>query len=797
MANREDFEKKVMLVTLYKTGDLTGWVSPYMDKMTRIKYLVKKSDIICINDRYVELYLGNEFPYVYNMDWLEVEEFSLVEYHTDMAYRRLEELFEEYDGNGEINRDAIKQIVKDSLYNKKWIADKMENVEGWDKFNLRLVRDEKYTRVPDRDVVKAYLNMINRDSNIKYKNLWNKPELENMMAKLTDKETGYRLLGLKNKTVETYNERKHYTEIFRKLSYRKDKVYQINNYILQQEKITNRIDEKLEEYFNSLDDNEYIKARQGQKITKAVRKYQEWANIPIDNKSYAEFCDAINEIQYTRPTVLSLAPIDLWTQSIGHNWHSCHDIRNGCYRAGSTSYVLDSSTVILYTVEKKLKSRRYEKMGKINRQLFHFGEDMFLQGRLYPQTCDSSDFNDDYATYRAIVQLIHAKAFDKPNLWTVSKGGNSTRANHFYTGNGYDDLHYEYNGQLSVSKYKFVTGEIPKIHVGEYAKCLCCGEEMESDIQDDMFCHECGGTYQYSCDNCGDGFNEYDDDVVFIDTRYSSAHYCCPDCAREDGYEWAVDSERWLPQDEVYEDHYTGEHFEYDDYMVNTKEYHCYMNKYNAEQDGNVYCENISNWADADNAMYDNYKKSYYYIPGYYDEDYFVYTNDGNKYISHENATADGYVYCVDTENWIKEEDAYHEDYEKMYYENVDDFISTKDGNTYRNEENAIADGYVHCEDTGNWLTEEDAYYEDYEKIYYENGKFFIFVDSEDERRVYKNEENAIADGCIYSELLNELVYPSACINILGEFFPYIRNAISKGYKFNEDLGIWYMQIGA
>lgn len=745
MANREDFKKKVMLVTLKKRGDLTGWVSPYMDSMTNKKYLVKETDIIQINDTYVELYLEHNYPYIYNMKWLDVEEFSLVEYHTDMAYHRLEELFEDYDGNGEISRDAIEQIVKDSLYNKKWIADKMENVEGWDKYNLRLVRDEKYTRVPDRDVIKAYFNTINVDAKIKYKNLWNKCELENMMAKLTDKETGYRLLGLKNETEETYTERKHYTEIFRELSNRKDKVYQICGHIHNQDKITNRIDEKLEELFNSLDDNEYIKARQGQKITKAVRKYQEWANIPIDNKSYAEFCDAINEIQYTRPTVLSLAPIDLWTQSIGHNWHSCHDIRNGCYRAGSTSYVLDSSTVILYTVEKKLKSGRYEEMEKINRQLFFFGENMILQGRLYPQTCDSSDFNDDYATYRAIVQLIHAKAFDKPNLWTVSKGGESTRANHYYTGNGYDDLHYNYNGQLSVSKYKFATGEIPKIHVGEYAKCLCCGEEMDSDIQDDMFCHECGGTYQYSCEYCGTGFNEDDDDVVFINIRYSSSYYCCPECAKNDGYEWAVDSERWMSQDDAYCDEYTGDYFEYTDNMVTTEEGYYYMNNYNAERDGNVYCENIDNWALEENAIHDDYENCYYYILQC-DEDYFVYTKDGNKYINEDNAIADGYAYCVDTENWI---------------------------------------------------TEEDAYYEDYEKMYYENGDDFIFVDSEDERRVYRNEENAIADGCVYSELLNELVYPPACINILGEFFPYIRNAISKGYKFNEDLGIWYMQIGA
>lgn len=746
MANRTDFEEReVMLVTLHKRGDLTGWVSPYMDNMINRKYLVKKSDIIQINDTYVELYLEHNYPYIYNLKWLEVEDFNLVEYHTDMAYHRLDDLFEEYDGNGEISRDAIKQIVKESLQNKKWIADKMENVEGWDKYNLRLVRDEKYTRVPDRKVIEYYFYNLNTESNIKYKNLWNMHELDRMRAKLADKESGYKLLGLKNEAKETHTERIHYIGIYDKLYDRKNNMNKIISHIDRQEKITNRIDEELEKLFNLLDDNEYIKARQGQKITKAVRKYQEWANIPIDNKSYAEFCDAINEIQYTRPTVLSIAPIDLWTQSIGHNWHSCHDIRNGCYRAGSTSYVLDSSTVILYTVEKKLKSGRYEEMGKINRQLFHFGENMILQGRLYPQTCDSSDFNDDYATYRAIVQLIYAKAFNIPNLWTVSKGGDSTRLYHYYTGNGYDDLAYNYNGQLSVSKYKYATGEIPKIHVGEYAKCLCCGEEMESDITDGMFCHECGETYEYSCDNCGDGFNEDDDDVVIFDIGYSTAHYCCPGCARKAGYEWAVDSERWLSQDEAYYDEYTEEYFEYTDCMINTEEGYCYMNEYNAEQDGNVYCENVNNWALEENAIHDDHEDCYYYIPQC-DEDYFVYTDDGNSYINEDNAIADGYAYCVDTEKWIKEEDAYYEDYEKMYYENGDDFI---------------------------------------------------FVDSEDERRVYKNEENAIADGCVYSELLNELVYPPACINILGEFFPYIRNAISKGYKFNEDLGVWYMQIGA
>jgi len=134
-----------------------------------------------------------------------------------------------------------------------------------------------------------------------------------------------------------------------------------------------------------------------------------------------------------------------------------------------------------------------------------------------------------------------------------------------------------------------------------------------------------------------------------------------------------------------------------------------------------------------------------------YDSD-AVYTADGRRFCCEECARADGYVLTVDTESWIYEDDAYYDDYEGEYFESNWDLVETEDGKTYRNPDNAEADGYVFTSDTEVWIREDNAYQDAFNEVYYEYEPEICTYDGS----YYVSAENAEADGWTYNEDTDE-----------------------------------------
>jgi hypothetical protein len=238
-----------------------------------------------------------------------------------------------------------------------------------------------------------------------------------------------------------------------------------------------------------------IHAHKGQKMSRVVNKlltYVGYNKLPDYNREFAKYADALNPLQITRHTVLSVNPLDYLTMSFGNSWASCHTIDKenkrgmpnsyeGMYSSGTVSYMLDSPSMVFYTVDASYKGNNFWNEPKINRQMFHWGENKLIQGRLYPQDNDGN--NSAYTPYREIVQSIMSELFGFTNLWTVSRGTGASAKYVVSEGTHYKD--YECYGNCTLSRPKGSENE-NDITIGHDPICINCGEEH--DTQDNIFC---------------------------------------------------------------------------------------------------------------------------------------------------------------------------------------------------------------------------------------------------------------------------------------------------------------------
>ena len=270
-----------------------------------------------------------------------------------------------------------------------------------------------------------------------------------------------------------------------------------------------------------------LHAHKGQKMSRVINKlltYVGFNKLPDYNREFAKYADALNPLQITRHTVLSVNPLDYLTMSFGNSWASCHTIdkenkRNmpnsyeGMYSSGTVSYMLDKPSMVFYTVDASYNGNDFWNEPKINRQMFHWGEEKLVQGRLYPQ--DNDGDNSVYTPYREIVQNIMSELFEFPNLWTVAKG--TSAAGRYVCSYGTHYRDYDSYENCTLSRIKGSENE-KYINVGHDPICIKCGNEH--DIQENISC--CAR--KVTCAECG---CEIDED----EARYIDGEYYCDDCS--------------------------------------------------------------------------------------------------------------------------------------------------------------------------------------------------------------------------------------------------------------------------
>ena len=347
-------------------------------------------------------------------------------------------------------------------------------------------------------------------------------------------------------------------------------------------------------------------AHAGQKTSRVINRictFLGYNKHPGWNREFAKYADALSPLTIKRHTVLSINPMDYFTMSFGNSWSSCHTIDKGnqygyggCHSSGTISYMLDPSSMVFYTVDKSYDGTDYWTQPKIRRQMFHYGEEKLVQGRLYPQ---DNDYNSEgYTPFRNIVQAIMALILDMPNLWTLKKGSDAASAYVMSVGTHYKDYRSIDNCTLSrfkgsINENSFTIGADPIcIECGEehyedgtincctsgYYVCADCGHRMDEDdvrwidgeaycddcvhwcdcceqytrddtryvhSSDSYVCSDCLDYYYYYCDDCGQYY--YRDDIRWVE---SVDKYVCDDCL-EDKYSYCDDCEEYYPKDRI------------------------------------------------------------------------------------------------------------------------------------------------------------------------------------------------------------------------------------------------------
>lgn len=263
----------------------------------------------------------------------------------------------------------------------------------------------------------------------------------------------------------------------------------------------------------------------GQKTSRVINRfcnYLGWSKLPEYNREYAKFADALSPLTIKRHTILSINPLDFLTMSFGNSWASCHTIDKenkrgmpnsyqGQYSSGTISYMLDSTSMVLYTVDAAYDGTDYWTQPKIIRQMFHWGEDKLIQSRLYPQSNDCD--GEAYTPYRNIVQAIMAQVQDIPNLWTMKRGRVDDDIVNAVGTHYRDYFSFE---NTTLSRPKGVCNE-RVMTIGAHPICIECG--CRHYTEDNISCCD----EDYVCASCGEHLSR--DDVCWVgDMPY------CNDC---------------------------------------------------------------------------------------------------------------------------------------------------------------------------------------------------------------------------------------------------------------------------
>ena len=257
-----------------------------------------------------------------------------------------------------------------------------------------------------------------------------------------------------------------------------------------------------------------VRVHIGEKTSRVINKickYLGYDKHPSYNQEFARYADSLNPIKIKRHTVISVNPLDYLTMSFGNSWSSCHTIDkenlrgmpnnyHGCFSSGTMSYMLDKTSFVFYTVSASYDGNEFWNEPKINRQMFHYGNDKLIQGRVYPQGTDES--GGIYTQYRNVVQEQLALVFNFTNLWKLQKGTDAIKMNTESLGTHYRDYLQFSSCTLSTLAESDNTD---RVVIGEKPICIKCG--IRHNVEDNL--NHCKGAI--ICNHCGCEIEDEDD----------------------------------------------------------------------------------------------------------------------------------------------------------------------------------------------------------------------------------------------------------------------------------------------
>lgn len=219
---------------------------------------------------------------------------------------------------------------------------------------------------------------------------------------------------------------------------------------------------------------------EGNVTTKTVYPY---------NKIFAEYSDLVSDLARKMYFVISLNPLDYLTMSNGVSWKSCHNIYDGCYKGGTLSYMLDSTSFVTFVVN-DLKDPLHESL-KFYRQMFHYDNGMFMQNRLYPQGNDGA--TNLYDKFRNFMIEEFSELIGAGNEWTVEMGREACKRHTNNLGVHYKDYlsNHSCNVFYPVASTKKLENHV--MTVGHNGICAKCGKpfSMNGKLSHDNYDLDC------------------------------------------------------------------------------------------------------------------------------------------------------------------------------------------------------------------------------------------------------------------------------------------------------------------
>lgn len=206
------------------------------------------------------------------------------------------------------------------------------------------------------------------------------------------------------------------------------------------------------------------------------------------NKQFEDFCTAIKPVKIKRHMIISANFLDYMTASFGNGWGSCHTIdyqnyrdasstHNACYRSGGFSYMGDTSSIVVYTIDPEYDGNEYWSRDKITRTMFHIGINKFCQGRTYPdnrevdkETSIAGQIRTKFC--KVMEKLIELNGYTDKIEWTHQLGTSICNDHMNAQGTNYrDPFHYDDCGMVFIEGQK----RSKRITFGSRPICPVCG----------------------------------------------------------------------------------------------------------------------------------------------------------------------------------------------------------------------------------------------------------------------------------------------------------------------------------
>lgn len=278
---------------------------------------------------------------------------------------------------------------------------------------------------------------------------------------------------------------------------------------------------------------------------------------------YAQFADELTTRKIGFKLFVSLNPAHFITMSNpkhderGNTLTSCHsfnsteyDFSNGC-----TGYARDNYTFIVFTVDDPSVTETLNNR-KTTRQIFAYkpGNGLLLQSRMYNTSGGVYGAAEDSKLYRDLVQREISALEDVPNLWKTRLCVDDEDGYIFddcvsagVGFGGYKDWTYkDFDAHISIRADHADDWE--PLTIGTWGLCVVCADETNMGV----YCSDCkdGCRHEtYTCDECGEDFDD-EDDLYTVRNSRGQEILVCEDC-RDRYYTQCDECGEWFPNDDM------------------------------------------------------------------------------------------------------------------------------------------------------------------------------------------------------------------------------------------------------